>query len=82
MKTNENDSSQRESGNPRLEGVLDENELFQAAAEEDVDKIYLLIKNGAHINMKNREPDTLLVVGAKYGHEFFGLSAFRRRSGL
>jgi hypothetical protein len=39
--------------------VLDENELFQAATEEDVDKSYLLKKNGADTNMKNREQDTL-----------------------
>ncbi|KAI7978644.1 hypothetical protein EIK77_006979 [Talaromyces pinophilus] len=70
MKTNEKNSSQRLLGKQSLEGELDENELFQAAAKGDVDKIYLLVKNGADLNMKNREQDTLLVFGARYGHEF------------
>jgi ankyrin repeat protein len=69
-KTNEKNSSQRLLGKQSLEGELDENELFQAAAKGDVDKIYLLVKNGADLNMKNREQDTLLVFGARYGHEF------------
>lgn len=70
MKTNEKDSSRRLLGKQSLEGELDESELFQAAAKGDVKMIYLLVKNGADLNMKSREQDTLLVFGAKYGHEY------------
>ena len=41
MTTNEKNSSQRLLGKQSLEGELDENELFQAAAKGGVDKIYL-----------------------------------------